>query len=220
MDHTNDSLIKAFYHDGYRLGMQAVEAGLGKDTLFAALAEMHRQIDGLIGQLLDFARSRGQGVDCQKGCQWCCYQPVFALDYELDYLAGFVEKHFQEKTRQAVKKKAEEKVRKLAGLKGDDLLDAKHPCPLLNEEGACMAYPARPVACRIYLSSKLETCTTFYRDPGDKSSYPALLDFPMRAGRMMNEGFKAALKTKGIVAKEFRIEEGIGVSNSDIQPGS
>jgi hypothetical protein len=29
----------------------------------------------------------------------------------------------------------------------------------------------------------------------------------MRAGRMMNEGFKSALKTNGIKIQEFRIEE-------------
>jgi hypothetical protein len=29
----------------------------------------------------------------------------------------------------------------------------------------------------------------------------------MRLGRMMNEGFKAALKTSGMKVEEFRIEE-------------
>ena len=70
-----------------------------------------------------------------------------------------------------------------------------------------MAYKARPVACRIYLSSNLNSCLKFYNEPEDKNNYPALLNFPMRAGRLMNEGFKAALKAGGIVAKEFRIEE-------------
>jgi len=47
----------------------------------------------------------------------------------------------------------------------------------------------------------------FYQQPEDESNYPALLDFPMRAGRMMNEGFKSALKTKGITARELRIDQ-------------
>jgi hypothetical protein len=65
------------------------------------------------------------------------------------------------------------------------------------------------MACRIYLSSNLETCLKFFNTPEDKSNYPALLEFPMRVGRMTNEGFKAALKTNGVIAKEFRIEEKI-----------
>jgi hypothetical protein len=87
-----------------------------------------------------------------------------------------------------------------------EILNSKFPCPLL-ENGACSAYPARPMACRIYLSSDVNTCLKFYREPEDETTYPALLDFPMRAGRMMNEGFKAALKAHGINIQEFRIDQ-------------
>jgi hypothetical protein len=67
------------------------------------------------------------------------------------------------------------------------------------------------MACRIYLSYKLESCLEFYRNPDNDANYPALLEFPLRAGQMMNEGFRAALKESGLETAEFRIEEGLSI---------
>lgn len=203
-----ETLEKAFYHDGYKLGMKALQNGSGQEKMDQALSEMYEIIDSLNDSLSDYAQQQGQHIACKKGCQWCCHQPVFALDYELAFLKKYVEEEFSQAVQNEIKKRAVDKNLKLSLLKGDDQLNAKFPCPLLVD-GACMAYKARPVACRIYLSSNLYSCLNFFNKPEDKNSYPALLDFPMRAGRMLNEGFKAALKTEGIIAREFRIEEGI-----------
>ena len=202
----SENFEKAFYHDGYQLGMKACKEPVSEENLLAALVEMLRNIDDLTDSLLVYARQQGKAVECKKGCHWCCHQPVFAMDYELKYLRKYVGEKFSLPQQTEIKQRAEEKNNRLRQLKGNDLLNAKHPCPLLMK-GACMAYEARPVACRIYLSSSVNSCQKFFQSPDDKSNYPALLDFPMRLGRMMNEGFKSALKTNGIKAKEFRIEE-------------
>jgi len=201
-----DNIEKAFYHDGFQLGMKASETGITPDKLFSALAEMYAAIDSMNTSLQQFAQQQGQQIACKKGCQWCCHQPVFAMDYELDFLKQYIGKNFTPRQQTRIKEKALKKNEALGRLKGDKLLNAKHPCPLLVQ-GVCTAYAARPMACRIYLSSNVDSCRKFYRKPEDNSNFPALLDFPMRAGRMMNEGFRAALKDNGVVAKEFRIEE-------------
>ena len=201
-----ENIEKAFYHDGYQLGMKAAAAGSKRQNIFDAIAEMYAAIDGLNDTLFDYARKQGQSINCISGCSWCCHQPIFALDYELDYLKNHIQNHFSETEQEAISQRAFKKNMQLQKLEGDALLNSKHPCPLLKN-GLCMAYEARPVACRIYLSSDVNTCLKFYHDPEDTSNFPALLDFPMRVGRMMNEGFKAALKSSGRIAKEFRIEE-------------
>lgn len=200
-----DSFEKAFYHDGYQLGIKAVES-TDEAAFTTALQDMYDSIDTLIASLFDYASQKGQTITCAKGCAWCCHQPVFALDYELDFLNKYINTNFSLEKQNRVRARAKVKAEKLVSLQGDDLLNAKLPCPLL-ENSACLAYSSRPMACRIYLSTNLNSCIKFYQEPEDQNSYPALLDFPMRAGRMMNEGFKAALKSSGIVAKEFRIEE-------------
>ena len=197
---------KAFHNDGFQLGMKALEAGDDPKTMFAAIQEMYAAIDGLIDSLSGLAQQQGQAIECKVGCEWCCHQPVFALDYELGYLQNYIDEYFDDETKAAIKTKAQRKQAKLSALNDDELLNAKSPCPLLNE-GACIAYEARPMACRIYLSSSVKTCLKFFNKPDDKTSYPALLDMPMRLGRMMNEGFKSALKFNAILPEEFRIEE-------------
>ncbi len=203
---TFNKYLKAFYSDGYKIGMQTIDNTESSELLFSAIQEMYEQIDELINSLSVLANDQKNSIQCKKGCHYCCHQPVFALNYELDYLKHFIQNNFSDEKQQEIRNKAFEKVKKLHELKGDNLLNSKHPCPLL-EDGACSAYTARPMACRIYLSTQLKSCLNFYNKPAEKTSIPALLDFPMRAGRMMNEGFKSALKTGGYKAEEFRIEE-------------
>lgn len=203
-----EELEKAFYSDGYRLGMQAVNNNNSNEELFTSIELMYSGIDEFIASVEQLAKQNNQPVDCKKGCEYCCYQPVFVLDFEMHFLSAFINNNLSKEKNREVRVRAESKRIKLAELAGEDLLNSKYACPLL-ENGVCLAYEARPMACRIYLSTSVGSCLTFYNNPGNRNSFPALLDLPMRAGRMMNEGFKAALKTNGIFAKELRIDEGL-----------
>jgi hypothetical protein len=80
-------------------------------------------------------------------------------------------------------------------------------CPLL-EEGSCLAYEARPMACRIYLSSSASSCKKEHNRPGNEKIIPELYEFPLLAGRMLNEGFVAYLKQVGIQSSELQVEQG------------
>lgn len=199
-------LEKQLHAEGYLLGMKVINDGFSTDALFAAVKKMHQTVDELVDSFTGFAERQNKKPACKKGCHWCCHQPVFALDFELDYLRDFISGNFDLLTQKQIAARADEKKRKLENLSGDSLLNSKLPCPLL-ENGSCMAYSARPVACRIYLSANLNSCRKFYQNPEDKNSFPALLELPMRLGRMLNEGFKAALKANGMQVAEFRIEE-------------
>ena len=200
------SIERAFYSDGFRLGTIAAKKLKSGSLFFDEIKEMYQLLDSMIDSFSSFATQQKQKIDCKKGCSWCCHQPVFAMDYELDYLNAFIKKNFTESKLNIVREKARIKNEKLDTLENEALLNSKFPCPLL-EDGACIAYEARPVACRIYLSKNVNSCIHFYNIPEDKTSFPELLDLPMRVGRMTNEGFKAALKTSGLKPAEFRIDE-------------
>lgn len=201
-----ENFEKAFYQDGFNLGTNALNAGGDENAIARALQEMYEATENMINSIYTLAQQQNQQIHCKVGCEFCCHQPVFALDYEMDFLKDYLNEYFDEDTLQEISKKAKKKNEQLSSLKDDALLNSKHPCPLLGE-GACMAYEARPMACRIYLSSEVKTCERFFNTPDDKSNYPALMEMPMRLGRMMNEGFKSALKLGGIVPREYRIEE-------------
>ncbi len=198
---------KAFYKDGYRLGAYA-KSEESEAKLFEAISSMYKGIDDLIYSLLEMAKRQGISIDCKKGCAWCCKQAVFANSYEIHYLGRHIEKSFSEADKKTGIERSKSKNDKTTSLNEKEILNFKADCPLLKNE-ACSAYEARPMACRIYLSQKVSTCIDFYKNPEDENSYPALLEFPLKAGRMMNEGFTAALKENGIMTAEFRLEEGL-----------
>ena len=199
---------KIFYSDGYKIGMEVVEQGITKENIIQAVKKIYQNIDLLIETLLKLAQKENTIIYCRKGCSWCCHQPVYALTHEVLLLQDHFTNNFSEKEREDLNKLAHEKDKKLSPLKNEALLNSKHPCPLLKD-GACIAYEVRPMACRIYLSLNLNSCENYFTNPEDKTNYPQVMHFPLQAGRMMNEGFKAALKQAGWKSQEFRIEEGL-----------
>ena len=208
---------RIFYSDGYRLAQSAIEEGLTNETLFSAIESLYDAIDGLNDSIIALAERQNIKVACFKGCHWCCHQAVFANSYELHFLSEKIKKNFNPEDLTVVIAKTDAKYLATSNLSDDHILKYKAPCPLL-QEGACSAYTARPMACRIYLSTKLQTCLEFYHHPENETNFPALIDLPLRAGQMMNEGFRAALKESGIETAEFRLEEGLRITLKNNQP--
>lgn len=208
---------RIFYSDGYRLALSAIERGLSNYTLFSAIESLDNAIDGLNDSIIALAERQNMKVACFKGCHWCCHQAVYANSYELHFLSEKMKEKFSADELAEILKKTEEKSSVTSKLTEEQILKYKSPCPLLKD-GACSSYSTRPMACRIYLSTKLETCLEFYNHPENESNFPALIDFPLRAGRMLNEGFRAALKEYGIEIAEFRLEEGLRIVLKNTQP--
>lgn len=208
---------RIFYSDGYRLAQSAIEEGLTNETLFSAIESLYDAIDGLNDSIIALAERQNIKVACFKGCHWCCHQAVFANSYELHFLSEKIKKNFNPEDLSSVIAKTNAKYLITSKLSDEAILKYKAPCPLLKD-GACSAYAARPMACRIYLSTKLQTCLEFYYHPENETNFPALIDLPLRAGQMMNEGFRAALKESGIETAEFRLEEGLRITLKNKQP--
>lgn len=208
---------RIFYSDGYQLAQSAIQQGFTNESLFAAIESLYAAIDGLNDSIIDLAERQKVSVACHKGCHWCCHQAVFANSYELHFLSEQIKKSFSDEELSLLIGRTENKYVQTSKLTEDEVLKFKAPCPLLKD-GACSIYGARPMACRIYLSTKLETCLEFYQNPDNEENFPALIDFPLRAGRMMNEGFRAALKEFGIETAEFRLEEGLRIVLRNNQP--
>ncbi len=199
---------RIFYSDGYRLGQATIEKGMTADSMASGIAELYSSVDGLIDSLLQQAGRSAVKVDCTKGCAWCCYQPVFANTLEIQNLHEFIKARFSSEKTAQIAERAALKNGRVTVMNRTEMLNYKSACPLL-EDGSCIAYAARPMACRIYLSTSVESCRRFYDNPEDAVNYPALLEFPLRAGRMLNEGFVAAFRQHGFPSSEVRMEEGL-----------
>lgn len=197
-----------FYDDGYKLGKQAAAEFENETPFLPFIEKMYHSIDKFIESISALALKQGISIDCKKGCSWCCHQAVYANSYEIQYLKNYIKNSFSKEDQLAVLDLAKKKNKVTGKMSKKDVLHFKNPCPLLKNN-RCTAYKARPMACRIYLSTKVSTCFEFYKNPGNKENFPALMEFPLKAGRMMNEGFIDALLEKEIFVSEFRIEEGL-----------
>lgn len=201
---------KTFYRDGYRLVLEYLSSGQKKELLYQAIQNKYEAIDELINALFVYAEKQSIHIDCKKGCASCCKQTVFASSHEFDYLNNYIRKHFSMHEISEIKQKSDRRLQATKDYNQESILNHREDCPLLKDN-SCMAYEARPMACRIYLSTSADTCIKHYKTPGNDSIYPALLDFPLRAGQMINEGFIAALKSGNILNQELRMEEGLSI---------
>ena len=198
---------RIFYRDGYRLAHEYLDQELSPATLSGAVTHLYRAVDELLESFLQRSASEGVPAGCKKGCSWCCYQEVFAVTHELIHIhehlvqAGNAEKEGQ------ILERSREKATLTDRKPQEEQLKVRAACPFL-EEGSCMVYEARPMACRIYLSSSVRSCTSNYDHPEDGNSFPELFEFPLIAGRMLNEGFVSYLKQRGLSSGERPIELG------------
>jgi len=196
-----------FYRDGYRMAQRYLDQEISPVQMHQAIKALYAAMDELLDAFLHRAGEEGQPVSCKQGCAWCCFQEVFAITPEFLYLNEYVQKHLSEAERQAVLERAREKVKTTMNLSVEEQLRIRSACPFLDS-GSCMVYEARPMACRIYLSASESSCRNEHDHPSEKRSFPGLFDFPLRAGRMMNEGFVAWLKQAGLQVSELPIEQG------------
>jgi Fe-S-cluster containining protein len=211
--HDNDELIgilqieQAFFDDGYHLATSLLSRESTSENHFHAMQELSAVLDAFIDAFLQNANESTSPTACKKGCAWCCSQAVFAQDYEFKFLKTWMFNNLSSAEMERVRKRAKEKLRNTKNLSREDQLQHKEACPLL-ENNVCMIYKARPVACRIYLSSSLESCKEEFGNP-ELESFPQLYNIPFRAGRKLNEGYAKGLLELGLNIKELSIEEGL-----------
>ncbi len=200
-----EELDRAFLEDGFNLAAQYAGDG-SKEHLLGAVSLLYENLDSFIGLFLESASAGGQPAACHKGCSWCCHQAVFAQEYEIRYLKNWMFANLPAEKLMEIQKRAVGKSKTTHVLAPEKRLLHKEACPLL-ENGACLAYEARPVACRIYLSMNVGSCENEFRNPGDISRFPALFELPLRAGRKLNEGFSFYLNQMDVGTKELPLEE-------------
>lgn len=208
MEHSYEEIDRIFLKDGYNLAKEIIGDDYCDEKRILLTRTLYELIDNLIDSFTTRLRKDYHPLACKKGCSWCCTQPVFTNEWELEYLKYFMRKRFTGDRLVVIKDKAKKKNEELSGLSANILLLKRIPCPLLYEN-VCSVYPSRPMACRIYLSSDVDSCIEEFRNPSNEKNYAKLYDFPLHAGRKMNEGIAKWLKEEGHEINEIRLEEGL-----------
>jgi Fe-S-cluster containining protein len=177
--------------------LAALEARGFRSCLEPEFKKTWGEILGLIDQYQEAVADASElTMSCKKGCAACCCHWVEDVNsFEAEIIAEHLKEHHPEKVCRIVTQcgKDDKTITnlndivesKLADARGDlsatkldpvDLLLSsfyrlRKPCPLL-ENGFCLAYPVRPLTCRMYVSfSAPSRCEPDYIDEGDTPTY-------------------------------------------------
>lgn len=92
----------------------------------------------------------GSEITCRKGCNNCCYHPVFIT--VLEGMALYQALRENGLWTRALRESLQQHADLTRGLASEVWAMSLVPCPLLSAEGLCRAYEDRPFACRITYS--------------------------------------------------------------------
>ena len=109
---------------------------------------------------------------CKKGCAYCCYlvNVITAIPEVLAIARGLTE-HTEPDELDAVRRRIENYLERVKGLDYEASGGIRYPCPLLVDD-LCLAYEARPLACRGWNSLDVSKCEEDFRHPEFKSATP------------------------------------------------
>lgn len=204
MESLND-IGNIFYQDGLNLAREYLAGGVTDTKLVRLMSAAYEAVDELIISFRNRCVREGLKIDCRKACAWCCHQAVLVSTQEVLLISRHLSGEMAVEQKQLVYRKAREKEAITGAMSVREFLQTLHPCPFLMDH-SCLIYPVRPMACRCYLSSDVNSCLAQYRQPGNKKIMAALYDFPLRAGRSINEGIRAVLMQNRIITSEWLME--------------
>jgi Fe-S-cluster containining protein len=134
--------------------------------LAPTVVTFHRRLDEILE-----ASVRGHAVTlaCKPGCNYCCHLPVHVRPYEAFALATWLRGHSTPAQLEALRERLRGNVERTRALGEEGRKHANLACALLDPQGACTAYAARPAQCRKFHSTVLATCEASFARPEDDS---------------------------------------------------
>jgi Fe-S-cluster containining protein len=194
-----------FFHDGYNLVRNYLSGRTSRSALNQLMVSAYDSMDGLIVSFRNRCEREGLAVACRRGCSFCCSQAVLASSHEILAIEQYLKDHIGKDILEGIRSRTAEKHSVTREMRAMEFLHHIQACPFLDK-GSCLIYPVRPMACRCYLSSSLKSCRDQYDHPVDRTKIAALYEFPLRAGRGMNEGIRSGLMEAGLIPDEWLLE--------------
>ena len=137
---------------------RAVASARASSDAAVVRSETVHMYDRLATLQRDVIAQRSVDVACERGCHYCCHLRVEIRPHEAFVLAEHIAGRFSNADRAATITRIEANLQRIAPLSAAAHVRAGIPCALLDEQGTCSVYDARPAACRKYYSVSVSTC--------------------------------------------------------------
>lgn len=105
-----------------------------------------------------------QPIACSSGCAYCCHLKVLVTAPEAIRVVAYLRATLDPASFETLRAKVRETDSRTHAMTTDERAVAKIPCPLLDD-GKCVAYEARPLACRSANSYDKDSCRRGFEHP-------------------------------------------------------
>jgi Fe-S-cluster containining protein len=117
--------------------------------------------------------------------------------HEAFVLAQHIATKIDGEGRARIFRRIEENLRRIAPLSPEAHVRAGIPCALLDEQGSCAVYDARPAACRKYHSMSVDVCRNAFNDTDAPLAGEIEHADVRRAGNAVALGYAKGLEDAG-----------------------
>jgi Fe-S-cluster containining protein len=156
--------------------------------------------------------SEPQAIACHAGCHWCCHMKVSLTAPEIFALAEYLESGVSEQIRERIKVRLAELSQDPRIFSAEAKVEARIPCAMLSEQGACLVYPTRPLACRGYNSLDAESCR---RSLDDDLEIVECNEPLVRDSAAVALGLLAGIEDAALPAELFELTSGLHIALSE-----
>ncbi len=133
---------------------------------------------------------------CRRGCTSCCHLHVGALAPEAIAIATALRQALTAGGLGRLSERIDDHIARTNGTDASGRRGLRLPCPLLDEQGDCLAYHARPLSCRGWNSLDAALCEADLRDPSRDNPARLNLTQYVLVGRIL-EGLSAGSHALG-----------------------
>ncbi|MDP1930366.1 MAG: YkgJ family cysteine cluster protein [Gammaproteobacteria bacterium] len=144
---------------------QACAGNKEGSKLGKATRDHYMRLDAVIASSMAATKTQ---VDCQRGCDYCCYYKVSASANEIFLISTWMQTRLPAERVESILVAARENAARIAHMTTAQHLSSNIQCPLLVD-GACSIYDVRPAMCRKHHSLNVALCKQSYEHPEDIS---------------------------------------------------
>lgn len=186
---------------------KTAEVFLGRADLSDHVVELAERTQHLALRVMSDSPLSGKH-ECRAGCDFCCHTAVTVAPPEVFAIVRYLREHYDDATLADVREKIERNATLAASVSRDDYIAKLVPCALKTDDGNCLAYPVRPIACAGFLSTSQAKCAAEFERVPDREPVPTD-KYAMHAGLGVSNGLLEACRHAGFDGQFYELHHAL-----------
>lgn len=169
---------------------------------------VYRVVDEAAAREMDrLYRDEGIVPSCTLGCCYCCRHHIVTNIAEAHTLAQYIKRELSAEQIDALRKRTQQwhawddsRPGRYPSAKSDERTDLSNydPCCPMLVDGACIAYPVRPVVCRTHYVCSDPVFCRVVNDPESTEAAPVVLTSVVKVARPFSKAMRDHIENAGL----------------------